>query len=355
MRQLILHIGTHKTGTTALQHYLLHNQEALQAIGWYYPTTGIPPGHIFGHRDLAWSALKGNAEAFEELAAELHPLPSQMRCVISSEEFEFCKNLDDLRARLEPYDVTVILYLRRQDDLLLSEYSENLRGGSHFAGNLTQFEKRMSLAGRFDYVALCRRWSDAFGPGSLKVRIYTPTVSIVDDFCLTAGIDRQSLSAPPSNVVNPRIDARLTGAFRVLNQLRLNGLDEATCGAIHETLMQQTTRMKAGKTKYCLLSPRERARYLKKHKKSNNELLSTFLAGESFANPLQENAGEVRANPESIDREIVLAILMAALVHVENKDRHPPQVSDLQDTPASSLEGIAKLSKNLRMMIGRKS
>jgi hypothetical protein len=354
MRQLFLHIGTHKTGTTALQHYLFSNQDALRSIGWYYPRIGIPHGHIFGHRDLAWSTLRGNAEDLEELVSELNTLPPEVKCVISSEEFEFCERLESLQVRLKQYDVTVILYLRRQDDLLLSAYSENLRGRSAFAGGLTQFERRMSQHKRFDYVALCQRWSETFGYDKLKVRIYTPKISIVDDFCSTVGIDIQQLSSPSRSFANTSIDARLSGAFRVLNQLRKRGLDEGTCAKIHETLLEQDRRLKAI-PKYVLMSPRERVRYLKKFQEANNELSTSFLRGESFTNPLEENAGEVKANPEIIDREIVLAILMAVLLSEEGKDVSVLISDNAQKTTSPSMKNISKLAKNLRMIISRKS
>jgi hypothetical protein len=353
MRQLFLHIGTHKTGTTALQHYLFHNQAALRSIGWYYPRIGIPHGHIFGHRDLAWSTLRGNAEALEELTSELNTMPPEVNCVISSEDFEFCKRLESLQARLEKYEVTVILYLRRQDDLLLSEYSENLRGGSLFDGDLIQFEKKMSQSKRFDYVALCRRWSEAFGSENLKVRIYTPATSIVDDFCNVTGIDIQQLSPPQRSFANTRIDARLSGAFRLLNQLRKRGLDEATGLKIHETLLAQDNRLEAT-PKHALMSPRERVKYVKKYKKSNKELSTSFLRGESFTDPLEENAGEVKANPEVIDRELMLAILMAVLIPEKGDDVSSHHTDNTPKSTAPSLESISILSKNLKMMMGRK-
>jgi hypothetical protein len=354
MRKLFLHVGTHKTGTTALQHYLFSNQESLRSIGWYYPKTGIPHGHIFGHRDLAWSTLRGNSEALEDLASELNTLPSELKCVISSEEFEFCEHLDSLKARLKQYDVTVVLYLRRQDDLLLSAYSENLRGKSSFAGSLTEFERRMSRQKRFDYVALCQRWSEAFGYDKLIARIYSPAISIVDDFCTTLGIDFRQLLIPPKSFANASIDARLSGAFRMLNQLRKMGLDEATGSKILNILLEQDKRLKSTPKKV-LMTPRERVRYLKRYQESNNELSHFYLQGESFANPLEENAGEVKVNPELIERATVLEILETVLISNEHDEVSPLASGTVSNAIVPSMESIFKLARNLRKIIGRTS
>ena len=53
--KLILHIGTHKTGTTALQQFLHANREALAARGFHYAT----PPHGLQHSNLVANALNG--------------------------------------------------------------------------------------------------------------------------------------------------------------------------------------------------------------------------------------------------------------------------------------------------------
>ena len=40
MQNLYIHVGTHKTATTWLQHYLAKNSDLLNDLGFYYPTSG---------------------------------------------------------------------------------------------------------------------------------------------------------------------------------------------------------------------------------------------------------------------------------------------------------------------------
>ena len=49
---LFIHIGTHKTGTSALQRFLIDNQENLGRSNVRYLESGIPNGQ-FAHHDLA--------------------------------------------------------------------------------------------------------------------------------------------------------------------------------------------------------------------------------------------------------------------------------------------------------------
>ena len=62
MRKLILHIGRHKTGTTAIQRFLYGNPELLRANGYCYPDHGAIG---FGHHDIAGALIKKNMELSE--------------------------------------------------------------------------------------------------------------------------------------------------------------------------------------------------------------------------------------------------------------------------------------------------
>ena len=48
-RKLLLHIGIHKTGTTAIQYLLLHNAKLLAEQGFLVPQSGRPSYEPFGH------------------------------------------------------------------------------------------------------------------------------------------------------------------------------------------------------------------------------------------------------------------------------------------------------------------
>jgi len=87
--QYYIHIGIHKTGSTAIQHFLHHNHDALLNHGILYPKVGL---HGTGHHEIAWAAMRrdtafcnGFMREFARQALHCYAY----RIVLSSEEFEF--------------------------------------------------------------------------------------------------------------------------------------------------------------------------------------------------------------------------------------------------------------------------
>ena len=47
-KQIIIHVGPAKTGTSALQYFLLRNRNELKKVGYYYPEHRIDENDISG-------------------------------------------------------------------------------------------------------------------------------------------------------------------------------------------------------------------------------------------------------------------------------------------------------------------
>src|ERR1700744_5933867 len=90
----VLHIGTNKTGTSTLQHYLGTNRDMLKSQGIWYPTIGK---FRYAHHDLA-DAIKHGGE-FGQYGIDPEILNPQnissdiSTIVISSEAFHTIKDL----------------------------------------------------------------------------------------------------------------------------------------------------------------------------------------------------------------------------------------------------------------------
>ena len=62
-KRVFLHIGTHKTGTTAIQAFLMKNEQGLRQQGILFPVSGRPERDAsvgFGHHLLARSLTGGH-------------------------------------------------------------------------------------------------------------------------------------------------------------------------------------------------------------------------------------------------------------------------------------------------------
>jgi len=89
-RTIFVHIGTHKTGSTSIQHFLTHNAAALGREGILVPAAGR---HLFGHHHLAWELRKdvrlaGATGHVSRLIEELRDASCD-KAIISSEDFEY--------------------------------------------------------------------------------------------------------------------------------------------------------------------------------------------------------------------------------------------------------------------------
>ena len=65
--KLLLHIGTHKTGTTALQQFLYANRELLAACGFHYAT---PPHRLQEVNRVANALNAGNTDVVRAFLRE---------------------------------------------------------------------------------------------------------------------------------------------------------------------------------------------------------------------------------------------------------------------------------------------
>jgi len=200
-RVLYLHIGTHKTGTTALQRFFAKNQTNFAKSGIGYPQTSRV-GHR-GHYQLVSSIRlrehpsvipeKSFDAYLQDLSAELSANPISL---ISSEMF--CEEIDlDALRRIKSLAPTVriIVYLRRQDSYVESIYVQRVKMG--------RLAKRLNVQNLVNavpnYGELLERWGGIFGKANLLVRVYEKeqltSANIFTDALEALGVDKRSIVA----------------------------------------------------------------------------------------------------------------------------------------------------------------
>lgn len=202
---IIIHIGTAKTGSTAIQHFFSGNRTALRDYGILYPetlgavnhvTTPVYAGAPAAFAERHFPELRGapDHEGFRRraetaLAAEIAAARPR-RVVVSNEHLsEHVRDAEAARriARLfggGAARLRVVLYLRRQDRLAVSLYAETIRMGScvHFKDFLQLARTRRIL----DFLGAVGPWLDAFGPDVVAARVFEadrlPEGGVVPDF-----------------------------------------------------------------------------------------------------------------------------------------------------------------------------
>ena len=193
--RLTLHCGLHKTGTTTLQHVLHRNRAALARQGVFYPdpSDGVAHNRFF-RPDLAHE-VQPALEAFLDSGCE--------RLLLSAEDLSThflsaarAASIRDIFARM--FDIEILLYLRRQDRLKESVFSEIVK--RRFVGTIAQ-DTHYEL----DFLARLETLAGVFGATALRVRLYregpAPADWLIGDFCSAAELDASRLETdgPPRN------------------------------------------------------------------------------------------------------------------------------------------------------------
>ncbi len=206
----VVHIGTEKTGTTAIQSLLYANRDRFDAQGFHFVRTP-------GERNNRWlPAAMISADRTDDFLETVGPIGSQVRLdrttrflesfreemegltdeihtvLISSEHFhsrlvrqEEVNAFGDL---LDAYvdEVEIVCYLRPQVDVCVSLYSTSLKVGH--GKTLPDFlDECVPESHYYNYDRMLSLWRHRFGRDAMRVRIFDRAElvdgDLVDDFC----------------------------------------------------------------------------------------------------------------------------------------------------------------------------
>ena len=238
--KLILHIGTHKTGTTALQRFLYANRKKLAMDGFHYAT---PPYGLQEANFIANALNVGNTHAVQEFLLKHVKAARRQRShtiLASAENFYAMSVLAAMQRKeaaanaverdhglimtlraLIPEDVTtcqIACYFRRPDRYAESLYSQHVKRGIIFDGTFEEFLPIIRPALFYD--KHMRAWSDAFEENNCTVRPYEPArADIVGDFVRDVmGVDDMARFSRTHNQGNERVSRDVLEFKRLRNR-----------------------------------------------------------------------------------------------------------------------------------------
>lgn len=133
MPRLILHIGTMKTGSTALQHVLSDQREALRQDGILYPTSQPIEGRDWPkHKALQVALVQGGdllTEVWGNITREIDESGAHT-VILSNETFSLPGpyNRGGLRDLLKGFsDIETVVFFRRQDQFYESRWNQDVK------------------------------------------------------------------------------------------------------------------------------------------------------------------------------------------------------------------------------------
>jgi hypothetical protein len=379
MKTLYLHVGSPKTATTSIQKYLELNAKILQEHGYCFPE--LPHQYPLISSSRNGHFLTG--EIYKETGGRDRKLEQQYRLegmeqvekcfeqfhrVILSDEILWRDILWKSNTRKPPqsvfpflmehsrqheYQVKVIVYLRRQDDLILSYWNQKVKkvGNNHgrsFTETLEEYvswsldnengEYVLDYAHRLDYLA------EIFGKENLIVRRFDPKTwihgSVIDDFMHCIGIDDTEDFIPLEKMTNPGLNENATEIKRILNKNKDFSMEEGTY--FRDILLDLSAQTEDQRPQYSMLSTQERKELLKHFEADNAHIADTYVCDGKplFSDTVKDLPEWTPDNPYMLEDVIGFFSTIAIDLRRENQSLHQENERLRQD--------VDSLRKDLR-------
>lgn len=281
----MLHIGSTKTGSSALQATLERRRDELLAAGVLYPTHGIASSahHLLAaaihpgawrmheaalgpdrdaHFDATVAAIRAEADAHGA-----HTL------VLSSEYFWESFPLSvyrRLRRAFSPARFELVAYLRRQDEWAASAYVQAVKSGE--GADPAQWVDRVLMRPRsgLHYFRVINRWATLLGAPVTVLRYGDVKQDVYGAFCAALGF---KVSA---EVDNPRVNPSpsVEGVHRLLELNRSDTPEE-----VKRLLRQSIVRRYGAKTGEPFRLPADVAQRLLDEGQVSDDLICHRLLG----------------------------------------------------------------------------
>jgi hypothetical protein len=307
MKELILHIGSTKTGSSAIQDFLWTNRDALEPHGVIYPDVGIAGSahHLLAAaiHPSAWRmhaadfAGKDRLACFDEFIKQVREAAAKSSAnrIFLSSEYWWGRFFDPtffprMKTFSESFDVHLLCYVRPQDEWLESTYVQTVKSGE---GRTFREWLLASLdqAGAFcQYDVILRQWEQVIPPERIHVRPYesaegtTDSVAEVVDFLQ---IPKQHSLVSLTAKSNPSPVPRDTEIIRLINR---STLSPAKKEKARRNLLRNSKK-KDPHTRFHYLSADETIELFKRYQRGNDAVAQKYSKSHTpplFKRPLPQ-------------------------------------------------------------------
>lgn len=239
VRDIYLHLGTHKTATTSIQNFLSQNHEPLKAAGILYPKSVMSHNNFaFGAHHILSSAIyqgRPYEELFTALGDELGQAGNIDTLILSSETFglvpakELVETFESASA-LGHCRLNLIQYIRPQAGWTMSMYLQrksSLKLNNSFSEYYPTLVNTLETR-RLNYKSMCETYLESGVNYDLRL-FAKPFIQgdICADFLAAIGHLELYADLPKYPSVNKSVDRNIEAFFSQLSQLhRLHHSDD---------------------------------------------------------------------------------------------------------------------------------
>lgn len=305
-RKIFLHIGAAKTGSSAIQAFIRANLDYFAAQNFVIPDhmlglgSRIPGNHVMPMQELISAPdAKRLQAAFKVLREEPE---ADKTLLISAENLSNPGAHSYFTEALEGFDATVILYIRRQDELLTSAWQQwHSKVGDDFQAWLIQ---GLQNYGHWDRVIA--DWQSIVGKGRVTVRLFEHEAMVegdlLRDFLHCLGLDASS-TAPEFDLgpVNPSYSDIITPLVAGNRDIFENVHDNA----FYQMIGEVTGDTYVEKRKVSLLSRAQRDNIVLYYQDINARVCAAhFPDRDRLFGPVQHARYQYLSTDEMTDRQL---------------------------------------------------
>jgi hypothetical protein len=208
MKELIIHIGFGKTGSSALQSWLAQNQSHLSARGYHYAGVNKDAREFLissGNAAMLLMYLKGDAISDNELSQ--HYFNNHSTAIISGEQLQALRSDSDEAKRLERFcekncvSIKFVAYIRNFHDHFYSNYVQAVKRHGYLDSFAAWVCDRLELKTVEAYFSLANKWEISL----IKYELAKENLAMA--FCSCLDIDYATLMPMSQRIVNRSISS----------------------------------------------------------------------------------------------------------------------------------------------------
>ena len=361
MHTLYLHIGLPKTGTTSIQRFCENNREKLKTKGYLYPEFEYLYPDVANNRNahfLVGVCRTEDGKRNLELEKKLFQKGLEMieksfeECdkVIISDEAIWHKSIKHRKklwntllehSKKNKYQIKIIVYLRRQDELALSYVNQKIKSGKNRMQEWTwEYFIENSEMIRMEYDVHLDKIEEVFGKEALCVRIFEKGQfqgeegNLYSDFLDIFGLDMKDYVVE-KEYSNTSLSYNGQEIKRIVNEVE--AFDEENRKFIRNMALKSLGVM-VRKDNYSYLSMEERNLFMEKYEAGNQYVAKKYFGRDNGKLFSDINNDKEKWTPHNPHMQEDIVRFFAEIVLVQQKAIR--QLREEQRQMRQALEGL---------------